>query len=178
MNKRTLVLFCILIKNKSCFLETKNVRGTGSCWVPLNSQRSRTDEPLPTSGLHYSVSSSSTPPSINSVSSFNPRLSISKAETHCKHFVHPFVRGNTIPATLTTSGGGSIGGARAPPLREIFTWIYLPTINKLLSLRNQSKKLHSVCPRLIVWHACHCQQPFKCIWTSMIWARLVIGHSK
>ena len=80
--------------------------------------------------------------------------------------------------TNDSSGGGSMEGARTPPLREILIWIYLPTINHLLSIRNKSTRIHSVYPRLIVWYTFHCQQPFKCVSTSMIWARLVIGHSK
>ena len=52
-------------------------------------------------------------------------------------------------ANSRTSAGGSIEGSRVPPLREIFTCIYLPTINKLLSFRNKSTKIHSVYPRLI-----------------------------
>ena len=61
----------------------------------------------------------------------------------------------------TSIGVGLIECARAPPLRELFTWIYLPTINQLLSIRNISTKIHSVYPRLIVWYTRHCQQPFK-----------------
>ena len=59
-----------------------------------------------------------------------------------------------MPKCLLCSGGGSIEGARALPLHETFTRIYLPTMNQLFinpnPIRNKSTKIHSVYPCLIV----------------------------
>ena len=59
-------------------------------------------------------------------------------------------QGNRGEEIVFASGGWSVEGARAPPLSEIFTGIYLQTINQLLSIRNKSTIVYRVYPRLIV----------------------------